>query len=557
MMERGRGALDILFVFACLADADDELDTVSLLARHLDPNEYRIHVIACFHEAGTSEQHHARLEALGVDIDPAPYDLSFDETVNYLAQKIPSFALIISCQNVADIYPALDRLYWQPPLIEYGRLVAHALAGPKHFTRRYVGTSSEVRDAAASRMIGREQHAILIPPVRDFPTDARIITLWEKLLDEVLEDRLSPPPVSIFQSFLQGGFECSTHKRSDGRRLDLLVSTGHSTHAEADYRQLASYHIRTVRDGLRWHLIEGGAGQYDWSSFLPMLRAAKSCQMQVIWDLLHYGWPDDIDIWTAKFVDQFAGFARAVAKIIRDEMDDVPFYCPVNEISFHAWAGGEAAYFNPHARGRGFELKCQLARAAIAAMNEILLVDPRARFVHCEPAINIVPEFPSNKAQRAEAEGRRVAQFQAFDMIAGRLWPQLGGEEKLLDIIGLNYYPNNQWILDGPAISSTHGQYRPFRIMLTETYARYGRPILISETGAEGDNRGPWFRMIAAEAKAARNVGIPVEGICYYPIIDHLGWDDDRDCRSGLLSKTVINGQRGVHLPLAQAMGII
>ena len=39
-------------------------------------------------------------------------------------------------------------------------------------------------------------------------------------------------------------------------------------------------------------------------------------------------------------------------------------------------------------------------------------------------------------------------------MIAGRLWPQLGGEAKLLDIVGLNYYHDNQWIFGGPPISA-------------------------------------------------------------------------------------------------------
>jgi hypothetical protein len=55
----------------------------------------------------------------------------------------------------------------------------------------------------------------------------------------------------LFTSFLIGGFECSTHRHQHGRRLDLVASTGHDVHAEADYRMLAEHGIRTVRDGLR------------------------------------------------------------------------------------------------------------------------------------------------------------------------------------------------------------------------------------------------------------------------------------------------------------------
>ena len=106
---------------------------------------------------------------------------------------------------------------------------------------------------------------------------------------------LSPPEFSkseLFQSFFVGGFECSSHRRRDWRRLDLLASTcsGIDVNAGADYRALAQHGISTVRDGLRWQLIERVPGHYDWSSFLPMLHAARQTGTQVLWDLLHWGW---------------------------------------------------------------------------------------------------------------------------------------------------------------------------------------------------------------------------------------------------------------------------
>ncbi len=144
---------------------------------------------------------------------------------------------------------------------------------------------------------------------------------------------LSAPP-GLFDSFFMGGFDCATHRRRDGRRLDLTAATHHDVNTAADYRMLGEHGIRTVRDGLRWHLIEIAPGCYDWSSFLPMLRAAQQTRTQVIWDLAHWGWLDDIDIWTSAFIDRFARFARAAAQVVRGETDTVPFYVPVNEISF-------------------------------------------------------------------------------------------------------------------------------------------------------------------------------------------------------------------------------
>ncbi|CEH53394.1 hypothetical protein XACLE3_7000001 [Xanthomonas citri pv. citri] len=141
---------------------------------------------------------------------------------------------------------------------------------------------------------------------------------------------------------------------------------------------MSAHGLRTARDGLRWHLIEQRPGRYDWSSFLPMLHAANSAGTQVIWDLCHYGWPDDVDIWTPQFVDRFARFAAAAAQCVKDASDAVPFYAPLNEISFWAWNGGDHARMHPLARGRGFELKHQLVRATIAAIDAIRQVDPRA-----------------------------------------------------------------------------------------------------------------------------------------------------------------------------------
>ena len=77
---------------------------------------------------------------------------------------------------------------------------------------------------------------------------------------------------------------------------------------------------------------------------------------------------------------------------MREETDAVPFYVPVNEISFWSWAGGDVAYMNPLATDRGRELKAVLARAATAAIEAIRDVEPRARFVHTEPAITIHPK---------------------------------------------------------------------------------------------------------------------------------------------------------------------
>lgn len=726
----------ILFVFAWLVVGGEETE-VRLLAQTLDPQRYRIDVVACFHKPGMPAQTHEQLRALGVDVDTVPYGLSFEETVAYLARKVATYDVVVSCQNVADIYPALERAHQRPPLIEHGGLVSEALAGPKHLTTRYVGVCRSIRDAAAGRMAGREHHALEIPSmvdlsefhphdrlrlraelgidpdamvigwvgrldekkrVEDFITAAAIVhqqrpeviflvvggpdafmpdyaerlyllalsrhlgnalrflgdrrdvpqllaafdifawlsegegmphviaeagaaglpviatpdngaqqqiehgvtglfvphraplavagamldlldsysvrhelgaalrrkvettysarvvvPQWQALIDTVVAECEPAPPARLFQSFFQGGFECSTHRLANGRRLDIIASSQHDLHAEDDYRQLAGLGLHTVRDGLRWHRIETAPGTYDWTSIAPMLEAAQRDGTQVIWDLLHYGWPDDLDIWQPQFVERFAHFAGAAARLVADFSDAIPFYCPVNEISFTAWGGGDAGYLNPFGRGRGFELKVQLARASLAAMHAIRDVDPRARFVHCDPTINVI-----TAAERPHefwaAEGHRQAQYQGWDMLAGLSWPQLGGAPDLLDIVGVNYYSNNQWIHGGTPIDRDHPQYRPLHRLLMEIYGRYGRPVLLAETGIEFDARPAWLQYVSSEVELARKKGVPMEGICLYPVLNHFGWDDDRPCQNGLLEHEWSNGHRGIYQPMAEEL---
>jgi polysaccharide biosynthesis protein PelF len=158
----------VLFVFAWLVVGGEETE-VRLLARHLNPARYRIEVIACFRKPNMSEQTHFQLSQLGVPVDRTPYGLLPEETVEYLARKMAEYDLVVACQAVREVYPALERIAPQcrPPLIEHGGLVSEALAGPKHLTARYIGVCASIRDAAAALMPERPDDAIEIPSMVD------------------------------------------------------------------------------------------------------------------------------------------------------------------------------------------------------------------------------------------------------------------------------------------------------------------------------------------------------------------------------------------------------
>jgi beta-glucosidase/6-phospho-beta-glucosidase/beta-galactosidase len=331
----------------------------------------------------------------------------------------------------------------------------------------------------------------------------------------------------LLPSFVVAGFECSTPINRYGRRIDELALTQHDRHVRQDYRLLRELGIMTARDGARWNLIDQ-EGRLDFSSVMPFLDAAAAEGITVIWDLFHYGYPDDLDPFTPEFITRFADYCYAFARLVARRSHAIPFYTPVNEISYFAWVAGDQGDFAPHAHGRGPELKLQLARASIAGMNAILAVDSRARFVHCDPLCRVVaPTDAPHLAGEAEYFNYHCV-HEAWDMIGGILYPELGGSARHLDIIGVNYYGYNQWEHQRPnnVIGPDDPRHMPFAEMLTQLYARYRRPLLVSETSSHADFRPSWLHAIGDECLRALKAGVDLHGLCLYPILDMFDWHD-------------------------------
>lgn len=333
---------------------------------------------------------------------------------------------------------------------------------------------------------------------------------------------------SLFRSFWIGGFESASHINRSGVRIDMVSATQHDVLVDEDYARLAAWGIQTAREGARWHLVETQRG-FDFSSLRATVAAARRHRIQVIWALCHYGWPDDLDIMVPGFVDRFARYCGQVARFIADHTDGVQFYTPVNEISFLAWAAGEKAYIHPYREDAGRAIKEQLIRATIAGIEAIWAVDRTARIMHTEPLIHVVTPRGRPDLARAAAD-QRAAQFEAWDMLAGAMEPQLGGHPRYVDVIGVNYYHANQWEHPDQRLrwedTPRDARWLPFSALLAEVYYRYWRPVVVSETSHFGAGRGRWIREVAEEVGKARQAGVDVEGLCIYPIIDRPDWED-------------------------------
>jgi len=103
----------------------------------------------------------------------------------------------------------------------------------------------------------------------------------------------------------------------------------------------------------------------------------------------------------------------------------------------------------------------------------------------------------------------------------------------------VNYYHANQWELGGERLrwedSPRDTRWKPLSSLLQALYQHYDRPILISETSHFGSGRVSWISEVSVEVQTAMQWGVPVEGICIYPILDRPDWENfDHWHHSGL-----------------------
>ncbi|RYY56930.1 MAG: amine oxidase [Chitinophagaceae bacterium] len=353
-----------------------------------------------------------------------------------------------------------------------------------------------------------------------------------------------------FFSFWMAGFECTDKLNAFGNRVDFIKETGHLDAIDSDYQLLDTFGMRTVREGLRWSQVEQSPYEYNWADTIQMVKAAAKAQVQIVWDLCHFGYPDDLTPLHPMFAARFAAFARAFVIMYREmEPNLTLIVTPINEVGFISWLGGEVAGTSPYCHNNGWAVKCQLMKAYIEAIRQMKVIDPYLRIMTTEPLVNILPAPFADELETAAAQSANEHQFQVLDILAGKSCPELGGDPSFLDIIGVNYYFPNQWF----HITNERLQWRQpeqqggrrLNELLKNIYQRYQRPVVLSETSYPADERDEWIAMIGNECSETLKAGIPLWGICWYPIIDRPDWDHLTPWHnSGLWDNDAVPGQK-------------
>ena len=332
------------------------------------------------------------------------------------------------------------------------------------------------------------------------------------------------------QSYWMAGFEGADHIDLRGMPLDMVACTGHADQLEGDYQRAAALGLTTVRESVGWRVCCPQTWRHR--DFTRMLRAADAAAthgVQVLWTLMHYGTPPDVRICDPDFAQHFAEFAADAAQHLRQHIGVASIYNPINEIGFLAWAMAGSHTVGGECTDRdGYSVKSRLVQAALRGIDAISAADSGAKFMHIEPLIHVVA--PADQPAFAQAAADFCGyQWQVWDMLSGRIAPELGGTLAAIDWIGVNHYHDAQWeIGTGQRLDwhTSDPRRLPFCELLQQAWHRYGVPLVVAETSHFGEGRSRWLDDIAAQTQQAMQRGVPVEGICLYPAVDRPGWNN-------------------------------
>ncbi|RZJ30533.1 MAG: hypothetical protein EOO48_04720 [Flavobacterium sp.] len=328
-----------------------------------------------------------------------------------------------------------------------------------------------------------------------------------------------------FRTFFMGGFECADHINRSGERVNLLLETQHDIRVDEDYKLLADIGIKVVREGICWSAVEQVAGEFDFSEVLFRMQAAERHGIQQIWDLVHFGYPDGIYPTHPKFCERFVKLCQVFGIFYKANSKQPLYVVPINEISFLAWHSGDVRGTVPFAVNSGWDIKYHLCKAAILGIHTLRECDPTCKIMLVEPLVKI-HAHPDTDA--AHVHNINEHQFQAMDIVLGRICPELGGNPELVDILGFNYYWDCQWHTSGEPLPWPDNETRriPLASLLEGAYKRYQKPIFLSETGHFGCGRAEWIEETTAQCIKVIASGVPLMGLCIYPVTDRPDWDN-------------------------------
>jgi len=327
-------------------------------------------------------------------------------------------------------------------------------------------------------------------------------------------------------------------------RVDEMETCGHYARWREDFELVREMGIQFLRYGPPIHRTWLGHGRYDWEFSDLAFGDLRRRGVVPIVDLCHFGVPDWVgNFQNADFPRLFAGYARDFAR----RFPWLQLYTPVNEMFVCAMFSAAYGWWNEQlADDRSFVTALKnIAAANVMAMQAILGVRPDAIFVQSESSEYFHADSPS---AIPSAEILNAKRFIALDLNYARPVNSeifeylmdngmtreeyrffLGHHLKQHCIMGNDYYVTNEHRVAADGSTRGSGEVFGYAEITRQYYARYGLPVMHTEThleeGPRGDEAVYWLWKEWANVLRVRNDGIPIVGFTWYSLTDQVDWD--------------------------------
>jgi beta-glucosidase len=341
------------------------------------------------------------------------------------------------------------------------------------------------------------------------------------------------------------GVENSIPTINEGRtRIDEMELCGHYLRWHEDFALVWEMGIRFLRYGPPLYRTFRGAGRYDWEFADLTFAELRRLNISPIVDLCHFGVPGWLgNFQNPDFPELFGHYAGAFAQ----RFPWVQLYTPVNEMFICAVFSAQYGWWNEQLKSdQGFVTALKnIVKANVLAMKTILKVRPDAIFIQSESSEHFHADSPG---AIPHAELMNAKRFLSLDLNYGhKVDSQM--YEYLLDngmsreeyhffmspaykqhcILGNDYYLTNEHRVHADGRSWASGEVFGYSEITRQYYARYGLPVMHTETnmreGPNGDEAVNWLWKEWANVLRLRNVGIPTVGFTWYSLTDQVDWD--------------------------------
>ncbi|WP_034257015.1 family 1 glycosylhydrolase [Adhaeribacter aquaticus] len=360
------------------------------------------------------------------------------------------------------------------------------------------------------------------------------------------------------------GLECTVNRVGD-EYMDQMQLNGHA-YREEDIALFGAIGVKKMRYPLLWELTApNGPATADWSWGDRRLKLLQEHNITPILGLVHHGsGPQHTNLADPAFPEGVAEYARAVA----ERYPWVEYFTPVNEPWTTARFSGLYGVWYPHGRdGYTFGLTLlHQCKATVLAMRAIREIIPHAKLVQTED-LGKTYSTPLLAYQAAADNDRR---WVSLDLLTGKLTPEHtmwkyfvahGIPEADLqwfrdnpcppDIIGINHYPTSERYLDeklegypewshgGNGIhqyadvealrvktEDPAGFYSGHKVLLQETWERYGLPISVTEVHICGarEEQVQWFKHVWDSCTELKRNGVNIVGVAAWSLLGTFDW---------------------------------